>query len=91
MYAAIVPAPLSFSLAESTVLRLQINYKTFFVVILNGICLLAVNIRVKTLRENYSCNSLPTPLVFISGYANKANVFYCLRYFPWNVLLSNFF
>ena len=26
------------------------------VVILNGICLLALNIRVKTLRENYSCN-----------------------------------
>ena len=45
-----------FSFAESTVLRLQENYKTFFVVILNGTCLLALNIRVKTLRENYSCN-----------------------------------
>ena len=31
--------------------------KTFFVVVLNGICLLiALNVRVKTLRENYSCN-----------------------------------
>ena len=30
--------------------------QTFFVVIVNGICLLALNIRVKTLRENYSCN-----------------------------------
>ena len=29
---------------------------TFFVVIVNGICLLALNIRVKTLRENYVCN-----------------------------------
>ena len=45
-----------FSFAESTVLRLQENCKTFFVVILNGTCLLALNIRVKTLRENYSCN-----------------------------------
>ena len=43
--------PLSFSFAESTVLRPQVNCKTFFVVILNGICLLALNIRVKTLRE----------------------------------------
>ena len=48
--------PLSFSFAESTVLRLQVNCKTFSLVILNGICLLALNIRVKTLRENYSCN-----------------------------------
>ena len=68
MYAAICPRvnkscsmffknlPLSFSFAESTVLRLQVNCKTFFVVILNGICQLALNIRVKTLRENYSCN-----------------------------------
>ena len=48
--------PLSFSFAESTALRLQVNCKTFFVVILNGICVLAINIRVKTLRENYSCN-----------------------------------
>ena len=47
---------LSFSFAESAVLRLQVNCKTFFVVIVNGICLLALNIRVKTLRENYSCN-----------------------------------
>ena len=46
--------PLSFSVAESTVLRLQVDCKTFFVVIVNGICLLALNIRVKTLRENYS-------------------------------------
>ena len=45
-----------FSFAESTVLSLQENCKTFFVVILNGTCLLALNIRVKTLRENYSCN-----------------------------------
>ena len=68
MYAAIFPCvnkpcsmffknlPLNFSFAESTVLRLQLNCKTFFVVILNGICLPALNIRVKTLRENYSCN-----------------------------------
>ena len=48
--------PMSFSFAESTVLRLQVNWKTFFVVIMNDICLLALNIRVKTLRENYSCN-----------------------------------
>ena len=48
--------PLSFSFAESTVLCLQVNCKTLFVVILNGICLLALNIRVRTLRENYSCN-----------------------------------
>ena len=27
-----------------------------FVVILNGVCLLVVNVRVNTLRENYSCN-----------------------------------
>ena len=65
MYAAICPRvnkscsmffknlPLSFSFAESTVLRLQVNCKTFFVVIASGICLLALNIRVKTLRENY--------------------------------------
>ena len=38
--------PLSFSFAESAVLRLEVNCKTFFVVILNGICLLALNIRV---------------------------------------------
>ena len=68
MYAAICPRvhksssmffknlPLSFSFAESTVLRLQVNCETFFVVILKGICLLALNIREKTLRENYSCN-----------------------------------
>ena len=37
-------------------LCLQVNCKTFFVLILNGICLFALNIRVKTLRENYSCN-----------------------------------
>ena len=43
--------PFEFSFAESTVLRLQVNCKTFFVVIVNGICLLALNIRVKTLRE----------------------------------------
>ena len=49
--------PFEFSFAESTVLRLQVNCKTFFVVILNGICLLALNIRVKTLRENYSYNT----------------------------------
>ena len=48
--------PLSFSFAESTVLRRQLNCKTFFVVILNGICLLTLNIRVKTLSENFSCN-----------------------------------
>ena len=35
---------LSFSFAESTVLRLQVNRQTFFVVILNGIWLLALNI-----------------------------------------------
>ena len=45
---------LSFSFAESTVLRLQVNCKTFFVVIVNGICLLALNIRVKTLRCDLS-------------------------------------
>ena len=68
MYAAICPRvnkscsmfyknlPLSFSFAESAVLRLQVNCKTFFVVIVNSICLLALNIRVKTLRENYICN-----------------------------------
>ena len=39
--------PFEFSLAESTVLRLQVNCKTFFVVILNGICLLALNIEGK--------------------------------------------
>ena len=48
--------PMSFSFAELTVLRLQVNCKTFFVVIMNDICLLALNIRVATLRENYSCN-----------------------------------
>ena len=68
MYAAIYPRvnkscsmffkkfPLSFSFAESIVLGLQVNCKTFFVVILNGICLFALNIRVKTFRENCSCN-----------------------------------
>ena len=35
--------PLSFSFAESSVLRLQVNCKTFFVAILNDICLLALN------------------------------------------------
>ena len=48
--------PWSYSFAESTVLRLKVNCRTFFVVILNGICLLDLNIRVNTLRENYSCN-----------------------------------
>ena len=57
--------PLSFSFAESTVLRLQENCKTFFVVILNGICLLAL--RVKTLRENYSCNYHYKPQARFSG------------------------
>ena len=35
-----------FFFAESTVLRLRVNCKTFFAVILNGICLLALNVRV---------------------------------------------
>ena len=39
-----------FSFAEPTVLRLQENCKTFFVVILNGTCLLALNIRVNMTR-----------------------------------------
>ena len=43
--------PLSFSFAESTIFRLKLNCKTFFAVILNGICLLALNIRVNTLRK----------------------------------------
>ena len=49
--------PLSFAFAESTVLRFKVNLQTFFVVILNGVCLLVLNIRANTLRENYSCNS----------------------------------
>ena len=43
--------PLSFSFAESTVLRPQVNCKTFFVVILNGICLLALNRELKNHDE----------------------------------------
>ena len=48
--------PLNFFFAETTILRLKVNCKTSFVVILNGICVPALNIRVNTLRENYSCN-----------------------------------
>ena len=49
--------PLSFSFAESTVLRLKVDCKPFFfVVILNGICLLTLNIKVNTLKENQNCN-----------------------------------
>ena len=44
--------PLSFSFAGSTVIRHKVNCKTVFVVILNGVCLFAVNIRVNTLRED---------------------------------------
>ena len=33
----------NFPFAESTVLRLKVNCKTVFVVILNGVCLLALN------------------------------------------------
>ena len=41
---------------------------------------------------------LPTPLVFISGYANTQNVFYCLNiytlnvwHFTWDSLMGQFF
>ena len=44
--------PLSFSFAESTVLRLRVNCKAFFDVILNGICLLALNIGVNALSRS---------------------------------------
>ena len=46
--------PLNFFCAETTVLRVKVNFKTFYVVILNGICVLGLNIRVNTLgmREN---------------------------------------
>ena len=30
--------------------------------------------------HNLLSRILPTPLVFISGYANTENVFYCLKY-----------
>ena len=43
--------PLSFSFAESTVLRLEVNCETVFV-IPNSVCLLAVDIGVNTLRED---------------------------------------
>ena len=48
--------PLNLFFAETTFLGLKVNRKTFFVVILNGIFELAFNIRVFSLRENYSCN-----------------------------------
>ena len=48
--------PLNFFFVEAAVLRLKVNCKTFFVVILNEICVLALNIRVNSLRENYSRN-----------------------------------
>ena len=44
---------------ETTVLRLTVNYKTFIVVILNDICVLALNdlnVTVNTLWEHYRCN-----------------------------------
>ena len=43
--------PLNFFFAETTILRLKVNCKTSFVVILNDICVLALNIRVNTLKE----------------------------------------
>ena len=46
--------PLHLFFAETTVLRLKVNCHTFFVVILNGIFVLAVDIKVNTLRENYN-------------------------------------
>ena len=50
--------PLSFSFAESTVLHVKVNCKNIFV-ILNGICLLALNIRVNNLRETINVNINP--------------------------------
>ena len=48
--------PLNLFFAEPTVLLLKVNCKTFLVVILDGICVLALNSRVNSLRENCSCN-----------------------------------
>ena len=48
--------PFKFIFIETTVLRLTVNYKTFIVVILNDICVLALNVTVNTLWENYRCN-----------------------------------
>ena len=53
--------PLSFAFAESTVLRFKVNCKTFFVVILNGVCLLVLNIRGKTIAATLNTASKTTP------------------------------
>ena len=48
--------PKIISYEKCTVLRLKVNCKQFFVVILNGICLLTLNIKVNNLKENKDCN-----------------------------------
>ena len=40
-------------------------------------------------ENSQQCQILPTPLMFISGYANTENIFYCLNiYRSWLVLVG---
>ena len=63
--------PLSFSFAESTVLRLQVDWKTFFVVIVNGICLLSLNRELKNHDDDFVDDDRKWDTVYCASAASK--------------------